>query len=346
MGIKNLSTVLKNKNSFEKIEVKSLQHSIIAVDFSLFLYRFIYNQNDPIECFIKQLTLFFRNNILPVYVLDGTAPTEKKNVIDKRISKRFKIKDELNKIIELRKNIINTLPNSINNIGFLDKEINRLEKKCVYFSKENIDNVLELFNLCGVPVIQENYESDWILAKLSENNIVDYVLSEDSDLLTFGTKKLLKNFSLTEETAIVYDMDNILKNLNINNDQFVDMCILCGCDYAPKIKTINCNKSYELIQKNYNIENIINNENININLEITNNVREIFNKKMNEELIKEISKKIIKKHFQFEQIKNFINNNQKKYLTTSFLKSCQSFSHHKQEKISVLQNFFLKNLNK
>ena len=47
--------------------------------------------------------------------------------------------------------------------------------------------------------------------------------------------------------------------LNITYDQFVDICILCGCDYTSKISGIGPIKAYKLIKEHTNIENIINN---------------------------------------------------------------------------------------
>lgn len=60
MGIKNLNAVLKKSCYFPKKNINDIKYSIVAVDFSLFLYRFIYNQNNPIECFLRQLILFLK----------------------------------------------------------------------------------------------------------------------------------------------------------------------------------------------------------------------------------------------------------------------------------------------
>ncbi len=39
--------------------------------------------------------------------------------------------------------------------------------------------------------------------------------------------------------------------------QFIDLCILMGCDYCPSIKGIGMKKSIELIKKYKNIETIL-----------------------------------------------------------------------------------------
>lgn len=325
MGIKNLNAVLKKSCYFPKKNINDIKYSIVAVDFSLFLYRFIYNQNNPIECFLRQLILFFKNNILPVYVLDGIAPTEKYTILNKRANKRIKVSEELSRLLEYKEELLmnNASQIVINN---LDQEIIRLEKKCVQFSKDETQQIISFFKLCGVPVIQENYESDWILAKLSQYNLVDFVLSEDSDLLAFGASKIMKNFSIQEESFELYDLDIILNTLEFNQKEFVDMCILCGCDYAPKLKNINNVRAYELIKKYRNIEST----EINTNIEAINSARKVFLKDIKNELIENLSKKIVKYDFQYDNIEKFLQENiEKKYLIPSFLKICHKFLQYK-----------------
>ena len=331
MGIKNLNTLLRGMGSFPRGKISDLGLSVVGIDFSLFLFRFIYNQNNPVECFLRQILLFLKNNILPVYVLDGTAPIEKNNILNKRADKREKVQNELDNLLLLReKLIINN--DSPGKIYILEQEIIKLEKKCVQFSKEITNTLIEFFEICGIPVIQENYESDWILAKLNQNNIIDYILSEDSDILAFGGKKILKNFCIQDESFLLYDQQYILNILKFNQKEFVDMCILCGCDYAPRIKNLNCNKSFELISKNKSIEN----SNIFYNQEHIDLARNIFHKEISKELLQELSDKIIKNEFQFNKIETFLNKQiEKKYLIPIFIRQCRKFIHHKISKRSI-----------
>lgn len=317
MGIKNLNSVLKHYNTFPKTQIKYLNSSIIGVDFSLFLYRFIYNQNNPIECFLRQIQMFFKYNILPVYVLDGNAPEEKDTTLEKRAYKRQKIYQEIQKLQEQKNN-------SENNNYLINLQIKKLEKKCVLFSNDLINDILYFFHIIGVPVIQENYESDWILAQLNKNNLIDYILSEDSDLLTFGANRVLKNFSIREETCQIYSIHSILKHLNITKNQFIDMCILCGCDYSPKVKGMNCPKSFQLISNHKNAENIQKlNEYNHINLQNIQKARDIFKKEITNDLLLILKPQICKKEFQINEIQSFLNKHlEKKYLIPIFIHYC------------------------
>jgi len=206
----------------------------------------------------------------------------------------------------------------------INSQIKKLEKKCVLFSNDIINDLLCFFKLLGIPVIQENYESDWILAQLNKNNIVDYILSEDSDILTFGGNFVLKNFSLRDENCHIYSLNSILKELNLSKDQFIDMCILCGCDYSQKIKGMNCPKSFQLISTYNTPENIqkLNDYN-HINLLNIQKARSIFKKEINNNLLVSLKSQINKKNFNFDELQSFLYNHiEKKYLIPIFIHYC------------------------
>jgi flap endonuclease-1 len=59
------------------------------------------------------------------------------------------------------------------------------------------------------------------------------------DALTFGTPRLVRHLfapTAAQQAHIVeFDLAALLAELRMSRDQFVDLCILCGCDYCPKI---------------------------------------------------------------------------------------------------------------
>ena len=265
MGIKNLNSVIKE--SMKKTTFDKLRGSIIGVDFSLFLYRFVYNNNNPVECFLRQVHLFFRHKILPVYVIDGDAPLEKRTTLDKRAQKRQKMYDNIADLLDRQSE--NNSPTTSSRIN---SEITKLERRCVVFSQKHVQDILYFFELLGIPVIQENEEADFILAKLSAANKIDYILSDDSDVLAFGAKRVLKNFCIKEEKCELYDMDEILMSLGVPMQKFVDICILCGCN------NMNCGKSLQLILLWGSIEEVAKNTEYDIKLDQIEKARELFGK--------------------------------------------------------------------
>ena len=66
--------------------------------------------------------------------------------------------------------------------------------------------------------------------------------TEDMDALTFRTPKLLRKFTSSQgkdkQPIIEVDYEKMLEGLGLTYEQFVDLCILCGCDYCSTIRGI------------------------------------------------------------------------------------------------------------
>lgn len=53
------------------------------------------------------------------------------------------------------------------------------------------------------------------------------------DLLTLGCNYLLKqNRKGKPDEYVEIDLSKVLKSFEMNMDEFIDLCILCGCDYS------------------------------------------------------------------------------------------------------------------
>ena len=69
--------------------------------------------------------------------------------------------------------------------------------------------------------------------------LVHHVATEDMDALTFKTGSLLRRLTMPEARKLpVQELsyEKMIKMLDLSHDQFVDLCILLGCDYVPSIK--------------------------------------------------------------------------------------------------------------
>lgn len=65
------------------------------------------------------------------------------------------------------------------------------------------------------------------------------IATEDMDALTFATPRLIRHLCAAQSAKLPieeYDYDKVLEGLKLTADQFVDLCILCGCDYCGSIK--------------------------------------------------------------------------------------------------------------
>jgi len=317
MGIRGLTSLIK-KYAPEAMTSHSFNYfkgSVIAIDTSILLYKFRYSNNNPnshINGFLNKCLCYIKNGILPIFILDGKPPPEKGNVLIKRNKQKTKIE---NRIEELRKNI-----NSENKLETIHR-INKLNKQIITVTKEHHNDSKELLLSLGFVVVSSPGEAEAICAFLQRENIVNFTYSDDTDVLALGCKKVLRS-NTKNNSFVVIDLEKVLETLKLNLDEFIDLCILCGCDYCPTIPKLNYNEAYVLMKKHRSIEKIIENNkcydipnnfnynrarNIfkdNISIKITEN----FNKvpEINEENFTQfLSKKRYKKKFIKGYIKKF-----------------------------------------
>lgn len=135
--------------------------------------------------------------------------------------------------------------------------IYKLEKQIRKPTSENIRTSIKLFKLLGVPHIVSPVESDALCAYLTQTKKVDVVFTEDTDMIPLRCPSFVSGFDKERAVLSEFRVDHILENLKITYEQLVDVCILCGCDYADKITQIGPKRALPLIKKYGTIENII-----------------------------------------------------------------------------------------
>ena len=289
MGIKNLRVILNQKCqlAINTRKLDSYRGMTLGIDISIFLYKYLYNNDDVIEGLTRLIFRLLKNQITPFFVFDGKPPKQKDETIQNRKEKRdfMNIKKNLleyslnhtkdnfdnfkNDIVEYVQKysdsyIIENEDIKIlyeKNNDELTEEFNKLTKKIIYVTQQHIESSKKLFNLFGVKYIHIDCEAEGLLSMLCKNNVIDGCISEDTDILANGGYLFLRNFNADKNTIDEYCLEGILNSMNFNHDQFIDMCILCGCDYTPKINGLGPLTAYKIISKHGNIEEFIKNNN-------------------------------------------------------------------------------------
>ena len=271
MGIKKLNKFLsKKKNSIIMHNsmtnfLKYIDHNnvysekkIIAIDTSLYLYKYSYSYQNFLMGFINQISKLLDNNIIPIYVFEGTPPPEKNDIIQMRYDKRNKLKNRISLLkIEYDKCTHNNEKNKIN------MEISRLSKQIIHVNKHMTDQLKEMLDILNIKHINSIGESDGMCAYLYKNKFIDATISDDMDILVSGCNHMIK---FDKKQVLHYDLNHILNILNLDYDKFVDMCVIFGCDYIKPIPKLNNDRIYELILSNISLEQtiaVLNNTHIN-----------------------------------------------------------------------------------
>ena len=278
MGIKNLTKFIRDKfpDTLINLDIKNLKYTKIAIDTSLYLckYKSLYAEN-WLASFITLICCLREQDIHPYFVFDGKAPTEKSLEKDKRKQARQKLGDTIlqleidyddyinNGIVS--KNLLQFYNNNKQtrilgknkiNCDLLSKFIERKKSQLFNITNEDIILLKELFDNFGIQYIVAKTEAEKLCAKLCIDNVVQSVLSEDTDLIAYCTPCIISKLNIYNKTATMIDIDVLLKTLNYTKEQLLDFCILCGTDYNNNINKVGNVSAFKLISDNKNIESI------------------------------------------------------------------------------------------
>lgn len=114
----------------------------------------------------------------------------------------------------------------------------------------------------GIPYIDAPCEAEAQCAALVKGGKVFATATEDMDALTFGCNVLLRRLTFSEARKMPvqeFHYDKVLEGLELNKDEFIDLCIMLGCDYTNSIKGIGPKRAIELIKTHKSLEKIIEN---------------------------------------------------------------------------------------
>merc|ERR1712060_819903 len=135
-------------------------------------------------------------------------------------------------------------------------------KQTVRVTKEQNEEVKTWVRLMGLPVVDAPSEAEATCAALCRDGKVYGAATEDADCLTFGTRTLIRNLMAAEsqkKTILEVTLAVALEQLNVTMDQFINFCILCGCDYCDTIKGVGPSTAMKLIIQHGSLEKVLEN---------------------------------------------------------------------------------------
>uniref|UniRef100_A0A5S6Q998 Flap endonuclease 1 n=1 Tax=Trichuris muris TaxID=70415 RepID=A0A5S6Q998_TRIMR len=260
MGIKNLAKVIADLAP-EAIREKPLNAYFgrtLAVDASMSMYQFLIAvrqegaqlSTESGEVTSHLIGMFYRtirmitNGIKPVYVFDGKPPVLKSVELGKRQMRRTDAKDKHGEASEIGDS----------------ESVNKYSRRLVKVTREQTEECKKLLKLMGVPYIEAPGEAEAQCAAMVKSKLVFAAATDDMDTLTFGSDIVLRNVSASEAKKMPIKeihLDAVLRGLELSQEEFVDLCILLGCDYCDSIKGIGMTRAVDLVKKYRNLEDIV-----------------------------------------------------------------------------------------
>ena len=174
-----------------------------------------------VSYFMSQVQLLTNRGIRPTIVFDGRDLPAKRDTNEKRRTARL----ESVRIAE-----------NMEQCG-MKTEAEDYYLKSVDITAEMLVPIFQRLRLRNIDFIVAPYEADAQLAFLCLQNIVDFVITEDSDLLVYQCPETV--FKLDSDgncQSIKYsDVFGVREIAGLNPKTFRECCVLAGCDYLPSI---------------------------------------------------------------------------------------------------------------
>jgi len=274
MGISDFYQVVRDAAPDQIItyHLSELEGYRLAIDISVFLYKYIRSAGPErwMNTFILLLCTLKKHGIKAVCIFDGpNPPVEKKEEQDRRRAENQKALNRLSEAIRVRDKLQDeyvpfddpigpSLKKEIEGIlggrrgqgnyvnyhdvtdvvDALNVRIEKLERQTLPITDEYRDTAMLIVEMMGLHGIQADGEAETLCAYLAVNGKVDAVLTEDTDVLAYGTPFMLafKDFKLNEEKVVGLHLPSILEEMEMDVDEFRDLCILLSCDYNSRVR--------------------------------------------------------------------------------------------------------------
>lgn len=262
MGIQGLTKLIADvaRGAIKENDIKSYFGRKVAVDASMCIYQFLIAvrqdgnllQNEEGETTSHLMGMFYRtirmveNGIKPVYVFDGKPPEMKSGELAKRTERRAEAEKQLQAAQEA---------------GEVEN-IEKFNKRLVKVTKQHNEECKKLLSLMGIPYVDAPCEAEATCAALVKAGKVYAAATEDMDALTFGTPLLLRHLMASEAKKLPiqeFHLNRALEDIGLTQEQFIDLCILLGCDYCETIRGIGPKRAIELIRQHRSIEEVLDN---------------------------------------------------------------------------------------
>jgi 5'-3' exonuclease len=282
MGVKDLTKLVREKvpHAISNKSIQSLSGKRIAIDTYIYIFKYKCVLRERWMDGFNHLCLAFKqNDVAPMFVFDSKAPPEKlceqkrrREDAQKRKEATDHLKDAL--IVYKETNVLDEqlyhchlklqkkndgalaepVKLELGDIGVLEEFINKRDGQCISITSDDVANLKTLFHLKGVRWTQALEESEATCSYLYHQNDVDFILTDDSDIMAYGCSYLTK---MTADYSFSFiDYETVLDHLEFSKEEFVDFCILLGTDYNTRKRGFGPVKCIKTIREYGSLENV------------------------------------------------------------------------------------------
>jgi hypothetical protein len=228
MGIRYLNKFIMDNCSnqaIRKTTFAEFKHKTIVIDASIYLYKFI-GINALCENLYLMISIFIHYKIHPIFIFDGKPPVEKRELLNQRSTKKKEAEDKYN---VLRESL--TEVKEKEKVIEIEEKMDYLKKQFVRIKESDKDIAKQLLTAYGVKYIDAHGEADELCVNMVMKGKAWACISDDMDMFVYGCKRVIRQVSLMNHTCTFYNIDIILRDLDMSMEIFRQIMVISGTDY-------------------------------------------------------------------------------------------------------------------
>ncbi|KAI8351750.1 hypothetical protein B0O80DRAFT_500105 [Mortierella sp. GBAus27b] len=250
MGIVGLWQFLRHQGYEPRISTpantdhgpNTVRVDVLASFYSAIRYAYTHLSQDTAHAFVERAIVGRGVPHTSVLYLDGSCPDEKINTQEKRAKLRssaaFRAIAHLDELEQCIKN-----ERRVRKRHFV--KINRNINAAFYWSPNARASFASYMRAKNWTVRECSFEADVAIAR--DCMPQDVVISSDSDMLGYDTVATIWR-PISKDRSLIYDIQDVLKQLQISRQQLTALCIVSRNDYNCNIPRLGPMTNYDIIR--------------------------------------------------------------------------------------------------
>ncbi|KHN93809.1 DNA repair protein (XPGC)/ Rad [Metarhizium album ARSEF 1941] len=253
MGVSGLLPLLKSIQ--RPTELKKYSGETLAVDAYGWLHRAAYScavelgQGKPTKRYVNaalhRVRMLQHFGVTPYMVFDGDYLPSKAATENSRAKTREERKKLANELLKAGK----------------PSQAAHEFQKCIDITPEMASTLIQELKQMGIPYVVAPYEADAQLVYLERQGLVSGIISDDSDLLVFGAKRLLTKLDQYGNCIEINRRDfcacREVSLTGWTDTDFRRMAIMSGCDYLDGLPGVGLKTAHRMLRKSKTPERVV-----------------------------------------------------------------------------------------
>ncbi len=284
MGIQTLMPLLTAHcaHAIRAVTLEQYRERTLAIDVPVLMYRYAHSASSAAEsgaaaCAERFLALHRRlqqHSVGAIYVFDGAPPVAKQqHVLQQRKRARTQQRESLQRdeqalaqlgasercaVPDIEQcHVIDTSVFIESRVEFAERVARKRQRVATVVRREHYDVLREALRAHEIAYVNAPDDAERHCVSLCRAGHAYAVASDDTDALAFGATRTLRNLDSGTRALHEIALADVLDALRLTHAQFVDLCILCGCDYASKLPGVGRVRALRYMQRHGSLEQFL-----------------------------------------------------------------------------------------